>query len=119
MDPMLSWVVFLFLGHHVGSFSCVISGRVLFINTHCSSSKDSSLFRLLGLNITLSIVLFWFYVVQRRSEININISIYDAKGVVFVFWRDFQDINLKFIVEDLYSDGVSFMETSEVSELIL
>jgi hypothetical protein len=58
-------------------------------------------------------------IVERWCEVDINISLDDADGVVLVFGTNFEDVDFKFFAENFDDDGVFFVQTGKVSQLIL
>lgn len=115
---MLSRVIFLFFRlHDLRALPCI--GLIgLLINSYSISTENSSLF---GLNLCFLSRLhsFWFYVIQRRSKVHINISIDNADRSIVILRRDFQNVNLKLFIEDLDANGIALMQASKVTKLIL
>jgi len=70
---------------------------------------------LLCLDIALIAGLFWLYVIQGRSKIDVHISINNANGTVFISWFDLKNIDLKLIFEDLDGYSIALMQAGEVS----
>ena len=59
------------------------------------------------------------YIVERRGKIDVDVGLDDANSVVLIFRPDFEDVDLELISENFDSDGVFFVETGEVPELVL
>lgn len=91
----------------------------LFVNSHSIAPKDSSFLGIICLQISFHRSSFWLYVVKWRGKVDINISIDDADGIVLVFRCDFEDVDLKLILKDLDTNGVSLVQAGEVSKLVL
>lgn len=116
---MFAWVILLLLcgWHSLRSFA--VASRFL-INPQTLPRKDILL--LLASLLTqagLPFEVLRLYVVERRGEIDINVGIYDANGLVLVFWLDLENVDFKLLSENLDSDGIFFVETGEVPELVL
>lgn len=91
----------------------------LLIDPDSVSSEGSSLFGVFGFEVSLDRLPFGLHVVERRCKVDVDIGVDDADGVVLILGRDFEDVDFKFILEDLDADGVSLVQTSEVPQLVL
>ena len=112
-------VFLLFAGLHGRALPRVVCLRLL-VDPDSIPAEDSSLLRLLTLELSSIIsVSLRLDIVQGRREVDINIGINDANCVVLILRGDLQYINLKLVIEDLYADGVSLMQTGKVPELVL
>jgi len=67
----------------------------------------------------LSVELGGFDVIERRCEIDINISLYDANGIILIFGLDLQNVDLKLFAKNFDGDGIFLMQTCEVPQLVL
>lgn len=114
---MLSGIIFLFLWN-LRSFSGASLCTLFFINSDTFSTKYSSFF-LFYLFLDWSLSFWWLFIIKWRCKVNINISVNDANSVIGSFRVDFKNINIKLFIKSSNCDGVSFMQTSEVSQLIL
>lgn len=118
MDPVLSGVVLLLLIALGRCWSLAHVVLSLLIDPDTVSAKDSSLFGVFSLNFSDRLS-FWLHIVEGRCEVDIDIGVDDADGVVLILGSDFEDVNFKFILEDLDADCVSLVQACEVSELVL
>lgn len=93
VDSMFSRVIFLFF-HHLRSLSI---GRDLsfFINSH-SFARKKPVFWWLFNEFTALCLLLRFFVIYRRSKINLHISVDNTNGLILIFGLDLQNINIKF-----------------------
>ena len=104
----------------VGTFS----GRVdcLFVYSEALTSKGIIFlfgFFLIDAGSSIHLCGSGLHVVERRSKVDIDVSLDDADGVVLIFGLDLKNVDFKFIPKNLYSDGVLLVKTGEVSELVL
>lgn len=101
-----------------------LPGRIhcLLVDPHSLASKRVVF--LLGILIThagrpVHLGRSGLYIVERRGKINVDVGLNDANSVVLIFRPDFEDVDLELISENFDSDGVFFVETGEVPELVL
>ena len=118
MDSVLAGVVLLLLAslHVVRGFA--VAARFLVNSQSLPRENISLLTRIFG-QAGVALQIGGFDVVQGWREVDINVGIDDAYSFVLIDRFDFQDIDLKLVAKDLDSDGVFFVETGEISELIL
>lgn len=118
MNSVLSGVVFLFFiwWRHCRSFSHI--SLSFFIDSHSIPAENSSLFGIFSLQIALNIGSFRFDIIKRGCKVDIYISIDDANGIILVFWCDFQYIDFKLILKNLYAYRISLVQAGEISKLI-
>lgn len=111
---MLSWIILLLLRYRRYFSVCFV---FFLVDSDSFSSKYSSFFLLyLLFGIRLS---RWFLIVQGRCKINIYICVNDANCIVWGLWGNFQNIDVKLLIESSNRNRVSLMQTGEVSQLIL
>ena len=117
---MLSRVVFILLRHNhiLGTFSGV-ADLLLVDSDPTTTERVTFLFGIFFTNTSLSVHGGWLDVVERRCEIDINVSFDDADGVILIFRFDFQNVYLILFSKNFNRYGIFFMQTCEIPQLVL
>ena len=113
-------VVLLLLGHYrvLGALPGVVDCFLVYPHS-LASERVVLLLVLLVVEAGLPIKLGGLYVVEGRGEVDVDVGLDDADGVVLVFGLDLENVNFKLLAENLDGDGVFLVQTGEVPQLVL
>ena len=112
---MLSWIV-LFLLDGLGCLAPRFC--FLLINSHPFAGEEASL-RSLLYKLSCVVLRLGLFVVERRCEINLHISINDTNCIILILGFDLQYIDVKFSRKSRYLDRIALMQAGKIPQLKL